>query len=758
VYEKYHSILAKNSDEERYIKIPVHTRIPDFSLNVESELVFIVDIFLSQDSIGSGKLEHFLERAAALQSLNVEGDECGVKLWIHSLPNGSDGDEFISINGRRYVPRFMDQISVADVEFIASTEIDRSRNFKQLLQPHLEDKNNLFDAVARLVSFTGRQTPSSKDASTLEILQNLNNLDLDSNELYRKWNNEVYQQSTKVRCYAMISLKYFHAHISNDASLLKPKITAVVDPLSESTQRLSSVLLSLRDHLDLPVEVLFLTTPLTSKHDLPLKTYYRFLADVYEPEKNNHVVFTDMPEEVVLTMRMDVPEPWVIQQTVADEDADNIRCQSTRCQSINVEYDLKSLLFFGQCYDVKSGSPPNGLQLTLTDVNENNRDISDTVVMKTLGYWQLQANAGVFDLKLTDGSRGDYLFDIVKDENLKSQDLKTIDSKLLVMKDFTSTYEKLFVTKKSGMERFDLLNSDMDDIDAQRSVQVGDNQNEEETIHVFSLATGHAYERLLRIMMLSVTKRASTKVKFWLFENFLSPSFKASAAKLSEKLGFELEYVTYKWPEWLRSQSEKQRIIWGYKILFLDVLFPLSVTKIIYVDADQVMRADLLELMKLDLGEAAYGYTPFCDTRSSTLGFQFWREGYWKNLLQGKSYHISALYVVDLARFRRQAVGDALRATYQSLSADPMSLANLDQDLPNYAQSLGVEIFSLPQDWLWCETWCSDETKATAKTIDLCNNPLHKEPKISMAKRIISGDLFSESWEELDKEVELLTA
>ena len=26
---------------------------------------------------------------------------------------------------------------------------------------------------------------------------------------------------------------------------------------------------------------------------------------------------------------------------------------------------------------------------------------------------------------------------------------------------------------------------------------------------------------------------------------------------------------------------------------------------------------------------------------------------------------------------------------------------------------------SLPQEWLWCETWCSDESKKNAKTIDL---------------------------------------
>ena len=76
-----------------------------------------------------------------------------------------------------------------------------------------------------------------------------------------------------------------------------------------------------------------------------------------------------------------------------------------------------------------------------------------------------------------------------------------------------------------------------------------------------------------------------------------------------------------------------------------------------------------------------------------------------------------------------------------------------DQDLPNYAQHM-VPIYSLPQDWLWCESWCSDETKATSKTIDLCNNPKHKEPKLDMAKRVIAGPLFKESWVELDDMVQ----
>jgi hypothetical protein len=41
--------------------------------------------------------------------------------------------------------------------------------------------------------------------------------------------------------------------------------------------------------------------------------------------------------------------------------------------------------------------------------------------------------------------------------------------------------------------------------------------------------------------------------------------------------------------------------------------------------------------------------------------------------------HFSALYVVDLAKFRQTASGDTLRVLYEQLSKDPNSLSNLDQ-------------------------------------------------------------------------------
>lgn len=163
----------------------------------------------------------------------------------------------------------------------------------------------------------------------------------------------------------------------------------------------------------------------------------------------------------------------------------------------------------------------------------------------------------------------------------------------------------------------------------------------------------------------------------------------------------------------------------------------------------------------MDLGGAPYAYTPFCDSRRDMDGFRFWKQGYWRNHLQGRKYHISALYVVDLKRFRKIAAGDRLRGQYQvrssyisyllskyfrmpfglslvfdlstviflfpfqALSQDPNSLSNLDQDLPNNMIHQ-VAIKSLPQEWLWCQTWCSQKEFSNARVIDLCNDPQTK--------------------------------
>eukprot|EP00914_Ancora_sagittata_P025160 GHVO01050103.1.p1 GENE.GHVO01050103.1~~GHVO01050103.1.p1 ORF type:complete len:450 (+),score=75.31 GHVO01050103.1:188-1537(+) len=278
---------------------------------------------------------------------------------------------------------------------------------------------------------------------------------------------------------------------------------------------------------------------------------------------------------------------------------------------------------------------------------------------------------------------------------------------------------------------------------------LGFGRAKQDVINVFTVASGRMYERLLRIMITSLRRHSNSNIKIWLLDDFLSPHFKTLMPKIAEKLEIDYQYVSYRWPSWLRSQTVKQRQIWGTKILFLDVLFPPEVERIIFIDADQVVRADIKELWDIDLRGKVYGFVPFCDDKRETDGFRFWKQGYWETYLRGKTYHISALFLIDLQAYRHRRAGNYLRDVYNTLSVDPNSLSNLDQDLPNYAQH-DIPIHSLPQEWLWCETWCSEESKKRAKTIDLCNNPLTKEHKLRQAARILN------EWTGYNQEIENL--
>ncbi|MCO5110351.1 MAG: hypothetical protein M9929_05840 [Burkholderiaceae bacterium] len=588
-------------------------------------------------------------------------------------------------------------------------------------------------------------------------------------------------------------------------------VTAVLDPTSEAAARLAPLLLMARDYLGATVTVHL--TPKERLTELPFKSFYRFvlppatvpIAATARPA----ATFGWLPASPILTFKLHVPESWNTQAAVAEVDLDNMRVGDLPHSSTAVEYLLKDVLVAGTCADAGTGLIPNGLQLTLSPSGGGGGGVhSDTLVMQNLGYWQLKGAPGLWQLALASG-RATELYDILAplrdgsgpaagpgggragggtawrgrpggsgSGGEAAAGRAAALHQEVVVRDFTGPVTTLAVRKKAGMESASLLEKLKPEGGGgggsgggggggelwgavSRTLFGGGGAEassegkggEKPLVHIFSLASGHLYERFLKIMMLAATKRSpSARLKFWLVENFLSPQFKAAVPALTAAYGFEVGYVTYKWPHWLRAQTEKQRIIWGYKILFLDVLFPLNVTKVIYVDSDQVVRADLRELWDLDLEGAPYAYTPFCDSRKETLGYQFWRSGYWKDHLRDRPYHISALYVVDLLAFRRGAVGDMLREVYDNLSRDPASLSNLDQDLPNFAQYM-IPIHSLPQEWLWCESWCSDASKAAAKTIDLCNNPRFKEPKLDMAKRVISGPLFPESWVQLDAEV-----
>eukprot|EP01132_Coremiostelium_polycephalum_P009347 gene9347-11479_t len=560
------------------------------------------------------------------------------------------------------------------------------------------------------------------------------------------------------------------------------KFTLVINPLTREAQKLVALIQAFADELKIQVDVVL--NPPTQLSEMPLKSYYNYIIQldtrfdsIGQMTHPPSGVMANIPENRVFTMALDTPASWLVTPIIAKYDLDNIRLKDLGQERIlSAVFELENIVLEGGCYDVTSHSPPAGLEIVMQPVATHHSVQQDTIVMSNLGYYQLKSNPGIWELKLANGRSSDImeLYDGVPEKPGK-----IIPSRSVVIDSLYGTTGIQVVGHKAGKEFEPILPPETDKSNDQNANQppasassntIGNiisnlfsgggakktptttttkETSEEETIHIFSVASGHLYERFLKIMMLSVKKNTKSPVKFWFLKNYLSPKFKEFIPKMAEKYDFQYELVTYKWPSWLHKQTEKQRIIWSYKILFLDVLFPLNVNKIIFVDADQVVRTDMKELWDMDLKGASLGYTPFCDSNKDTEGFRFWKSGYWKDHLRGRPYHISALYVVDLKKFRKISAGDQLRSTYNQLSRDANSLANLDQDLPNYLQHY-VKIHSLPQEWLWCETWCDQASKTKAKTIDLCNNPLTKTPKLENAIRIIS------EWTSLDNEAKEL--
>ncbi|CEP14268.1 hypothetical protein [Parasitella parasitica] len=575
------------------------------------------------------------------------------------------------------------------------------------------------------------------------------------------------------------------------------QIGFIIDPLSETAQKWVPLINTLATIEG--VSVIMHLNPINGLEELPLKRFYRYVFDNephFDPATGVQEIptayFGELPTDPLYTLGVETSNAWHVTVREANMDLDNILLNSLSKEEhgVSAVYELENILLEGHCLDSSSKSPPRGLEFEIATPSNHSR--KDTLVMANLGYFQLKALPGVWNLGLREGRSSDIYS--IQDIGTKgkwnwdtSKENETAEKAggVLALTSFEGITVMPLVHKNPGMESKDVLESAADKkhgdglwsslssklFGSRKAQDLVASKAKQAEINIFSVASGKLYERFLSIMIASVMKHTQSTVKFWFIENFLSPEFKDFVPYMAKEYGFDYEMVTYKWPSWLRAQREKQRTIWGYKILFLDVLFPLDLDKVIFVDADQVkhghiarfarccinqshyqiqiVRTDLKELVDMDLQGAPYGYTPFCSDRTEMDGFRFWSEGYWKSHLRGKPYHISALYVVDLVRFRQLAAGDRLRAQYQQLSADPNSLANLDQDLPNNMQHQ-VPIFSLPQEWLWCETWCSDESLKTAKTIDLCNNPLTKEPKLDRARRQIP------EWETYDNEIDAL--
>ena len=464
-----------------------------------------------------------------------------------------------------------------------------------LLDKHLSTTINdrLVNIVKRLKLFND---PSQLSDLLMRVSSIISQNDKQSTPVTRK-------QTPRISATSKATLTLSAERPDEPAFLLE----AIIDPASRDGQRLLSLIAALRQSINLDLIISFNCKLQLS--DMPLKSFYRYVYDVNLQERPA-ATFRNVPETPILTLGMVTPESWMVEAVTSPYDLDNIHLADVPI-GVSANFELQYLLIEGQCFD-ETQSYPRGLQLILG--TNKTKNLFDTIVMANLGYFQLKAYPGVWHLNLREG-RSDDIYTIASHDNTDSP-TRTSQPVVIAIRSFDARWVKVYVGRKPGKENEKLLEDSPEEA-ATGSGSIWDSfgfsgsssssssgslaskidEVTDDTINIFSVASGHLYERLLRIMMISVLKNTKKPVKFWFLKNFLSPTFTSFLPYYAHHYNFTYELVQYKWPKWLTVYpSEKQRVIWGYKILFLDVLFPLDLKKVIFVDADQVVRADMAEL------------------------------------------------------------------------------------------------------------------------------------------------------------------
>ncbi len=248
----------------------------------------------------------------------------------------------------------------------------------------------------------------------------------------------------------------------------------------------------------------------------PLKSFYRYVleSEIRFGGDVSRIIkplayFHNMPQTPILTMNIHSPESWMVEVVNSPYDLDNICLKDIENDGAYGEFELEHLIIEGHAYDVVSGQSPRGLQFNLG--TSANPVMYDTIVMANLGYFQLKASPGMWILQLRDGKSKD-IYEIVSHENTDSENKRSATI-FVVIDSFEAKVIRVKVSKKADKVNENLLD-DKEEATPEKENSIWDSfsfgsgngaaggettkEKEEDVLNIFSVASGHLYERLLR--------------------------------------------------------------------------------------------------------------------------------------------------------------------------------------------------------------------------------------------------------------------
>lgn len=236
-------------------------------------------------------------------------------------------------------------------------------------------------------------------------------------------------------------------------------LVAVANPITPDGQKLISVINALSNVSGVCFDIFLVGQQLPDTEKRPLDRFYQLIFPLI-PTFNSMgeigvdaISFNGLPSGPTLTLGVDVPESWLASPKSSVSDLDNIKM--SRGDAIYAKFVLSSILVQGHATEGETGDPPRGLQFVLGTWNDTERE--DTITMANLGYFQLKAQAGIWDLKIRAG-RSDLIYNLTDlgQPNQSSEDL-IINSGQIAVASFGGLVIHPTVSRKAGMEKEDVL-------------------------------------------------------------------------------------------------------------------------------------------------------------------------------------------------------------------------------------------------------------------------------------------------------------
>jgi UDP-glucose:glycoprotein glucosyltransferase len=306
----------------------------------------------------------------------------------------------VVINGRMIGPLPSDRLFTSqDFELMYHYEKNNAAYLKEVITKHIEERKDTelethySDLMLVTNSLVGLSITSKKAMSFEGTTERT---DINHFDIYTNSSNSI---------------------ILGNRNISLIHLSATIDPVSPAGQKLLAVLDQIRHVHSVSIHIL-VTPSMSMSEDMPLNRFYRFLFPVelsFSPEgaiKRNTLVFGHLPAGPTLTLGMDVPEPWLVRPFRSPHDLDNIKLSDSGTE-IKAEFILSHILVQGHAMNLEK-QPPAGLQFVLGTPAVPS--LVDTITMANIGYFQLKAHVGIWQLNIRPG-RSTQVYEFVSVDN-----------------------------------------------------------------------------------------------------------------------------------------------------------------------------------------------------------------------------------------------------------------------------------------------------------------------------------------------------